>query len=47
MNLRLTDRIEELRDGLIHPVRQQLRVFAYEVLWQHTGATGGATSTHS
>jgi hypothetical protein len=32
VNLRLTDRIEELRDGLIHPVHQQLRVFAYEVL---------------
>jgi hypothetical protein len=32
MNLRLTDRMEELRDGLIHPVHQQLRVFAYEVL---------------
>jgi hypothetical protein len=32
MNLRLSNRIEELRDGLIHPVHQQLRVFAYEVL---------------
>jgi hypothetical protein len=32
MKLRLTPRIEERRDGLIHPVHQQLRVFAYEVL---------------
>jgi hypothetical protein len=32
MKLRLSPRIEELRDGLIHSVHQQLRVFAYEVL---------------
>jgi hypothetical protein len=32
MNLRLTPRVEQLRDSLIHPVHQQLRVFAYEVL---------------
>jgi hypothetical protein len=32
MNLRLSWRIEEVRTGLIHPVHQQLRVFAYEVL---------------
>jgi hypothetical protein len=32
MGLRLTHRLEELRDGLVHPVHQQLRVFAYEVL---------------
>jgi hypothetical protein len=31
MNLRLSNRIDELRDGLIHPVHQRLRVFAYEV----------------
>lgn len=36
MGLRLTRRIEELRDGLVHPVHQQLRVFAYEVLGAHT-----------
>ncbi len=39
MNLRLTDRLEELRDGLIHPVHQRLRVFAYEVLWHGTAET--------
>jgi hypothetical protein len=32
MGLRLTARVEEFRDGLIHPVHQQLRVFVYEVL---------------
>jgi hypothetical protein len=32
VNLHLTPRIEALRSGLIHPVHQQLRVFAYEVL---------------
>jgi hypothetical protein len=32
MRLRLSPRIEQLRDGLIHRVHQQLRVFAYEVL---------------
>jgi hypothetical protein len=32
MKLRLTRRIEHLRVGLIHPVHQQLRVLAYEVL---------------
>jgi hypothetical protein len=32
MSLRLTRRIEELRYGLVHPVHQQLRLFAYEVL---------------
>ena len=36
MNLRLTHRVEELRCGLIHPVHQQLRVFAYEVLGHGT-----------
>jgi hypothetical protein len=32
MNLRLTRRIEQSRDGLIHPVHRQLRVLAYQVL---------------
>ncbi len=32
IGVHLTHRVEELRDGLIHPVHQQLRVFAYEVL---------------
>ncbi len=31
MMLRLSARAEELRDGLVHGVHQQLRVFAYEV----------------
>jgi hypothetical protein len=33
---RLTPRLEELRDGLVHPVHQQPRVFAYEVLGHET-----------
>ena len=32
MRLRLSPRVEELRVSLVHPVHQQLRVFAYEVL---------------
>ncbi|HEY7576181.1 MAG TPA: hypothetical protein VH855_01185 [Acetobacteraceae bacterium] len=32
VKLRLSRRVEELRAGLVHPVHQQLRVFAYEVL---------------
>lgn len=36
MGLRLTPRLEELRDGLVHPVHQQPRVFAYEVLGHET-----------
>jgi len=32
VGLRLSDRAEQLRNGLIHEVHQQLRVFAYEVL---------------
>ena len=36
MHLHLTPRIEELRSGLIHPVHQQLRLFAYEVIGMRT-----------
>jgi hypothetical protein len=32
MKLRLSSRAEELREGLVHTVHQQLRVFAYEVM---------------
>ena len=32
IGVHLTHRVEELRCGLIHPVHQQLRVFAYEIL---------------
>jgi hypothetical protein len=32
MKIRLSDCVEELRDGLVHIVHQQLRVFAYEVM---------------
>jgi hypothetical protein len=42
MKLRLSPRIEEFRDGLIHPVHQQLRVFAYEVL----GSSLSDAATH-
>lgn len=34
MRICLTAQIETIRDGLLHPVHQQLRVFAYEVLGQ-------------
>ncbi len=37
MKLRLTPRIEEFRDGLVHAVHQQLRLFAYEVLGMSSG----------
>jgi hypothetical protein len=40
MGLWLTPRVEELRDGLIHPVHQQLRVFAYEVLGMMSAKLG-------
>jgi hypothetical protein len=32
MNVKLGARIEELRENLIHPVHQQLRVYGFEVL---------------
>jgi hypothetical protein len=35
MRVRLTARVEQVRCGLLHPVHQQLRVFAYEVLGQY------------
>lgn len=31
LNLQLSPRVEELRCGLVHPVHQQLRVYAYEI----------------
>ena len=35
-DFKLSDRVETRRDGLIHPVHQSLRVFAWEVLRQVT-----------
>ncbi|HEY8378006.1 MAG TPA: hypothetical protein VIK91_16025 [Nannocystis sp.] len=32
LQVRLGNRVEALRTGLVHPVHQQLRVFGYEVL---------------
>ena len=32
LHVSLSSRVEDLRIGLVHPVHQQLRVFAYEVL---------------
>jgi hypothetical protein len=39
VGLRLGDRIEEVRTNLVHPVHQQLRVFAYEVLGRSVDAS--------
>jgi hypothetical protein len=34
LRLHLSPRVEVLRQNLVHPVHQQLRVFGYEVLGQ-------------
>lgn len=37
LKIELSDRVEVRRDGLVHPVHQSLRVFAWEVLGQLPG----------
>ena len=43
LSVRLSARVEQLRQGLIHPVHQQLRVYAYEVHERHTPSEQGIT----
>ena len=45
LNLQLGPRIEEVRQGLINPVHQQLRVYAYEIAGPRPAPIAGVQQT--